>query len=181
MQSYGTKQGLIASKSRLSKKQLTISRLELVATQMVANIADNIWNSLLSHNVREVYGWSDSTVVMRWLQGHRSNKQFVHKIVKYINSKMPISWRCLDTIQNPADIGSGGSYTENAPEEWCGKKEPFRGVLKNRCSENMQQIYRRTPIPKCDFNKVAKQLYWNRTSAWVFSCKFAAYFKNTCF
>ena len=40
----------------------------------------------------------------------------------------------------------------------------------------MQQIYRRTPMPKCDFNKVAKQLYWNHTSAWVFSCKFAAYF-----
>ena len=28
-----------------------------------------------------------------------------------------------------------------------------------RCSENMQQIYRRTPMPKCDFNKVAVQLY----------------------
>ena len=28
-----------------------------------------------------------------------------------------------------------------------------------RCSESMQQIYRRTPMPKCDFNKVAKQLY----------------------
>ena len=40
----------------------------------------------------------------------------------------------------------------------------------------MQQIYRRTPMPKCDFNKVAKQLYWNHFSAWVFSCKFAAYF-----
>ena len=25
--------------------------------------------------------------------------------------------------------------------------------------ENMQQIYRRTPMPKCDFIKVAKQLY----------------------
>ena len=24
-----------------------------------------------------------------------------------------------------------------------------------RCSENMQQIYRRTPVPKCDFNKVS--------------------------
>ena len=34
-------------------------------------------------------------------------------------------------------------------------------------------------MPKCDFNKVALQLYWNRTSAWVFSCKFAAYFQNT--
>ena len=43
----------------------------------------------------------------------------------------------------------------------------------------MQQIYRRTPMPKCNFNKVAKQLYWNHTSAWVFSCKFAAYFQNT--
>ena len=38
-------------------------------------------------------------------------------------------------------------------------------------------------MSKCDFNKVAKQLqlYWNRTSVWVFSCKFAAYFQNTFF
>ena len=35
----------------------------------------------------------------------------------------------------------------------------------------MQQIYRRTPMPKCDFNKVALQLYWNRISACVFSCR----------
>ena len=32
-------------------------------------------------------------------------------------------------------------------------------VLKKRYSENMQQMYRRAPMPKCDFNKVAKQLY----------------------
>ena len=35
------------------------------------------------------------------------------------------------------------------------QKQPSRGVLKKRRSENMQQICRRTPIPKCDFNKVA--------------------------
>ena len=28
---------------------------------------------------------------------------------------------------------------------------------------------------------IAKQLYWNHTSAWVFSRKFAAYFQNTFF
>ena len=39
----------------------------------------------------------------------------------------------------------------------------------------MKQIYRRTPMPKCD----AKQPYWNHTSAWVFSVKFATYFQNT--
>ena len=54
-------------------------------------------------------------------------------------------------------------------------------VPRNRCSENMQQIYRRTTMQKCDFNKVAKQLYWNHTSAGLFSCKFAAYFQNSFF
>ena len=34
-------------------------------------------------------------------------------------------------------------------------------------------------MPKCDFNKVALQLYQNHTSVWVFSYKFAAYFQNT--
>ena len=32
---------------------------------------------------------------------------------------------------------------------------------------------------KCEINKVAKQLYWNHTSAWEFSCIFASYFQNT--
>ena len=34
------------------------------------------------------------------------------------------------------------------------QKQPPRGVLRKTCSENIQQIYRRTPMPKCDFNKV---------------------------
>ena len=47
-----------------------------------------------------------------------------------------------------------------------------------RCSGNVQQIYRKTTMSKCDFNKVALQLYWNHTSSWVFSCKSAVYFQN---
>ena len=39
------------------------------------------------------------------------------------------------------------------------QKQPCRGVLSKRFSKNMQQIYRRTSMPKGDFNKVAKQLY----------------------
>ena len=38
-----------------------------------------------------------------------------------------------------------------------------RGVLKKRCSENMQQIYRGALMPKCDFNKVAFHFYSNYT------------------
>ena len=37
-------------------------------------------------------------------------------------------------------------------------KQLSRGLLRKRCSENIQQIYRRTPIMKCDYNKVAMRL-----------------------
>ena len=60
------------------------------------------------------------------------------------------------------------------------KQSPI-GVFQKMCSANMQQIYRRTPTEKCEFRKVVNQLYWNHTSAWVFSCKFAAYLQNSCF
>ena len=34
------------------------------------------------------------------------------------------------------------------------QNQPPRGVLSKRFSENMQQIYRRTLMPKSNFNKV---------------------------
>ena len=55
---------------------------------------------------------------------------------------------------------------------------PVRGALRKRCSEkNAANLQENTNL-KCDFNKVALQLHWNRTLAWVFSCKFAACFQN---
>ena len=39
------------------------------------------------------------------------------------------------------------------------QKQLSRGVPRKKCSENMQQIDRRTLMPKCGFKKVAKQLY----------------------
>ena len=45
------------------------------------------------------------------------------------------------------------------------QKQPSRDVLIQKCSENMQQISRRTPMMRCDFNKGAMQLYRNYTSA----------------
>ena len=44
------------------------------------------------------------------------------------------------------------------------EKQPSTGVLRKRCSENMQQIYRRTPMSKCEFNKVA--LHFVEISLW---------------
>ena len=93
-------------------------------------------------------------------------------------------WKLLNSPQMKAILCT---FTEkfqrriqNNPysEVYSVQKQPFTGVFRKRCSENLQQIYRRTPMPNCDFNKVIK-LYCGRTLAWVLSCKFAAYFPKT--
>ena len=35
------------------------------------------------------------------------------------------------------------------------QKQPPRGVLRKRRSDNMQKVYRRTPMLGCDFNKIS--------------------------
>ena len=52
------------------------------------------------------------------------------------------------------------TFTLNNIEVWflC-QKQSFMDVLRERCSKNMHQIYRRTPMSKCDFIKVTKQIY----------------------
>ena len=87
-------------------------------------------------------------------------------------------------------------HLKNSPAHF--RSSPSEVFLGKGNSENMLKIYRRTPMRKCDFNNAAQQLYWNHTSAWMFSCKcvvkqlhwnhtstwvfsctFAAYFQNT--
>ena len=53
--------------------------------------------------------------------------------------------------------------------DWKMVKRGFSiGALTKRCSENMQQIYRRAPIPKENFNNVAKQFTKSSAPPWVF-------------
>ena len=61
-------QGLIASKSRLSKRDMTIPRLELIAAHIATNLAANIKEASPSQNIRSVTCWTDSTVVLQWLK-----------------------------------------------------------------------------------------------------------------
>ena len=47
-------------------------------------------------------------------------------------------------------------FGSNQKKKYYIRKQSPTGVLKKRCSGYMQQIYRRTPTPKCDYNEVAK-------------------------
>ena len=55
-QASGVSKGLIAAKSRLTKKNLTIPRLELVAAYMAANLVDNVRTALERYPITSVHG-----------------------------------------------------------------------------------------------------------------------------
>ena len=81
-------QGLLAAKSRLAKKGLTIPRLELVSAHMAANLVENVKKALQVQPVRSVHGWLDCTVALHWIKGGGTTyKQFVANRVGKIRDK----------------------------------------------------------------------------------------------
>ena len=106
-------QGLVASKSRISKRDLKIPRLELVSTHMTCNLISNVKSALKNQNVRSVTGWNDSIVVLYWLSEQGSYNQFVRNRVNKILERDNINWQYVPAIDNPADLGSRGSLLTN--------------------------------------------------------------------
>ena len=84
-------QGLVASKSRISKRDLTIPRLELVSAHMACNLISNVKLTLKNQNVRSVTGWTNSNVVLYWLNGKGSSNQFVR-------NRLTKSWKGMILI-----------------------------------------------------------------------------------
>ena len=117
-QESGVKQGLVAAKSRLAKKNLTIPRLELVVAHMAENLVDNVKNAIQGYPVRSVRGWSDSMVTLYWIKGLGAYKPFVANRVKKINAREYIEWKHVGTVQNPADIGRRGCAADKLTETW---------------------------------------------------------------
>ena len=109
-------QGLVTSKSRISKKNLTIPRLKLVSAHMSANLVTNKKLAIQTQNVKSVTGWTDSTVVLYWLNQKGNYKQFVGNRVDKIREKDFIKWYYVPTKENPADLGSRGCLLSNIPE-----------------------------------------------------------------
>ena len=67
-QASGVTQGLIAAKSCLAKKSLTIPRLELVSGQITVNLTTNVRVALEGFSMtKDIQCWLDSTVALHWL------------------------------------------------------------------------------------------------------------------
>lgn len=62
-----TNKELLVSESPISKKDVTIPRFELVSSHMGSNLVFNVLSALKTKNIRSVFGWGDSRVVLCWL------------------------------------------------------------------------------------------------------------------
>ena len=98
-------QGLLTSKSRASKKNLTIPRLELTAAHMATNLLSNAKIALRKYPVSNCYRWSDSTTVLFWFQDNNGYKQFVSNRVQKIKQQSFLQWNYVPTTEDSADIG----------------------------------------------------------------------------
>ena len=107
-QENGTTQGLVCSKSRLAKRNLTIPRLELVAGHMATNVQLAIDLYPVS-----VHCWLDSTVALYWIRGRGEYRQFVANRVHKIQQRQDVKWHHVPTTENPADLGSHGGSVDH--------------------------------------------------------------------
>ena len=71
-------QGLIAAKSRIAKKSLTIPRLELMSGHMTVNLLTNVRAALEGfHIMEDIQCWLNSTVALHLLTGSTANSWLI--------------------------------------------------------------------------------------------------------
>ena len=112
-QDSGKTKGLLVLKSRLSKLNTSIPRLELVSGHMGANLARNLTRALKGLPIQLVVIWMDSLISLYWiLNPGKPWKTFVSNCVKKlaeITEEVAIQWKYCPTEQNLADLGSRGA------------------------------------------------------------------------
>ena len=101
---------LVLSKTRVAKlKPSTVPRQELCGALLLTELLTEV-KSILEIPDDHIFAWSDSSIVLSWLDGHpRDYKVFVtNRVSSILQVTSPQTWRHVPTSENPADCASRG-------------------------------------------------------------------------
>ncbi|XP_011880820.1 PREDICTED: uncharacterized protein LOC105569200 [Vollenhovia emeryi] len=173
---------LVMGKSKVAPiKPMSIPRLELAVAVLLSKLIQYVQKALQISTINS-YCWTDSTVVLAWLQQHPSRwKTCVANRVHEIQSNLPTAmWRHVPTLDNPADCASRGVLGDDLTHALWWNGPPW---LKLSCdhwppptcatqsdSEVEQKVTSHSAHPKFDWDLQAKFSSWHtliRVTAYV--------------
>ena len=111
-------QNLLVSKSRISPKNQSTPRLELVGAYMLSKLINHVKETLHEVYIEELFAWTDSTTVLHWLQRKGTWSRYVRNRVNKILQYEFLKWKYVPSEDNPSDQGSRGVYPRQLKTLW---------------------------------------------------------------
>ena len=110
---YNKQCAFVIAKSHVKPlKEITLPRLELLAAFTAARLMRFVYRSLEHVDTEKIVLWSDSQIVLHWLNSHKKLPQFVENRVKYIRETPFTDFMYCPTNDNPADCVTRGISPE---------------------------------------------------------------------
>lgn len=177
---------LITSKARVAPlKRLTIPRLELNGALIMAQLLSHC-KDVLDLPLDVVHAWTDSTIVLAWLQGDpRRFKVYVGNRVAQILDLTPAGcWNHVMSEENPADCASRGDFPSKLLDHdlwWKGPPwlllPPSEWPKSNSATDEAQEASDELSVTICNLAVVEEPLIpvdkfssfarYRRVTAWI--------------
>ena len=109
----------VLGKSRVAPiKQRSVPKLELEASVLGVRLLRTVLNAF-ECNFRQILFWTDSCVVLDWIQNQKKLTTFVaHRVNEITQHTKPNQWNYVPTELNPADHGTRGLKPSDISSKW---------------------------------------------------------------
>lgn len=104
-----TESTLVMARNRVAPlKSITLPKWELMGAVIGAKLANYLLENL-NQNSMEVNFWTDSQIVLKWMNSRKTLKPFVSNRIKEVKTQVETqTWRYVPTDSNPADLQTRG-------------------------------------------------------------------------